>query len=139
MADFICTRRVRKDGKVHDAGDVIEIDERQAKPLLAIGAVATSESFEMRARTVLAAAGIVEPAAAEATVPVEATAPEGESPIDRAIRSLKPEDYTATGVPETKAIETALGDGTKVSAAQRDASWARLTATGFKAPTGDET
>lgn len=110
---------MRHDGESIEAGEPIELSEKEAAPLLACGAIRDPDSPQPEAGSA-DAAPVDDAGAAEAT---------REEQIAAAIQAMLSEDpdktrdewWTRSGKPEVRAIEQRLGFD--LSAAERDAAW----------------
>ena len=70
-----------------------------------------------------------------ATKDAEAELAAWKAKVTQIIKDLPPEQFQSDGKPRVDAINAALPEGLpKITAPDRDAAWADLTASGFKAP-----
>jgi len=157
MKTYFSTRRMLHDGKPLSAGETLELGDKAARPLLALGAIATEEGLRARAEVAMVAAGIpVDGAGAaddgsDGAVKMTAEFAGGDGAgvsdalIEQAIRAFTPDDFTKAGEPRISTLMDAVQklastDDEKarvyIEAEDRDRVWNAMVSAGFKIPEG---
>ena len=115
---YICDSLVNHDGKLHAIGEIIELTDDAAEPLLALGRISVPASDPVPSNVVSLGDAKKKPSDSEQ----EPSDPdERQAAILAAIDGLDKDDgnlWLKSGAPDTRALSEALG--WKVTAAERD-------------------